>query len=77
MFRCELKLEVLCETCPETYVERHRGHNAFGLSADTATYVDFCYELQFVHGWEVFNESYVSDLFYCPECKAKREAIAA
>jgi hypothetical protein len=77
MFRATLKLEALCETCPEIHVDTERGDSAFGLSNDPQTYVDFLYELQFIHGWEVVEESYVYFKHYCPKCKENRAAVAA
>lgn len=78
MFRAELKLEALCETCPETHVEKERGTGCFALAEELPeTYTDFAFKLEFTHGWEVVNESYENDLFYCPKCKAERIAKAA
>ena len=77
MIRAELKIEALCETCPETLVEIDRGEDAFGLAADSATLVDFQFTLEFTHGWEIVQESYAYFKYYCPACKAKRNAAAA
>ena len=76
MFRMTLKMEAICDSCPEVYREAHDG-NEFGLGLideSVQAVPDFLFKLEFEHGWAVVRESYAYHKLYCPKCRAMHNA---
>lgn len=73
-FDCELRFRAECEDCGRRHEVTHDG-TEFGLYVEPGDeIIEFFYDLEFNHGWELRRVSYEEHEFRCPTCKAKREA---
>jgi len=73
-FDCELRFRAECEGCGRREEKVFHG-TEFGLYEEPGDeIIEFFWDLEFNYGWELHRVSYEEHEFYCPKCKAKREA---
>lgn len=76
-FETKLEFIVQCEDCPAEERRTFWGDEFGSRVEEPQEIVDFMWDLEWGSGWELERVSYEEHKFYCPRCKAKREAVAA
>jgi Zn finger protein HypA/HybF involved in hydrogenase expression len=73
----KLTITAECEDCPAKESESHYGGEQGVNAEEGLSILDFMFELEHFKGWELEPVAYAEHKFYCPQCKQKREALAA